>query len=130
MSQAPFLVADMKQAARQQNRETKPGQRIDEVIIRKIGHRQSADGSPPRTGEASASMKYGATGDRSRAAAIAATSREYQRSAAASLARRNAPRGSLRRNRPADDGAIADQARGPGSGIARSGGTNPRLTST
>src|SRR3546814_4092128 len=57
---------------------------------------------PPGLGVASASMKYGATLVPAKpcAAAIAATSREYQRPLSGSLWCRNAPPGSLMRSKP------------------------------
>ena len=65
-----------------------------------------------------------------RAAAIAATSREYQRSAAGSLVRRNAPFGSVRRSRPLT--VVAPMMSPPRrlAAARRSVGTKPRLTST
>src|SRR3569832_1824872 len=73
-----------------------------------------------------ASMKYGATWVKPRLAAMADTSREYHWFAVGLLWRRNAPPGSVMRNRP-----VTAAPEPPGwTRVRSSADTKPRFTST
>src|SRR3546814_19001931 len=85
---------------------------------------------PPGLGVASASMKYGATLVPAKpcAAAIAATSREYQRPLSGSLWSRNAPPGSLLRSKPVQRTVPALPAALRVDGSRGAAQTKPHLT--
>ena len=48
MPQPPLADADIDGAGRQHCRENEPGQGIDEVVVRQVDHRQTADGKTAR----------------------------------------------------------------------------------